>query len=57
MLFEIVCHNCNKICRDLIPLIKKDSVMDMLCPNCDFVLLSFYDENHPLTVWVRENLN
>ena len=53
MLFEIVCNNCNSICRDQIPLLGKEKGMDMICPNCDCNILSFYDENHPLAKWVK----
>ena len=53
MIFEIVCKNCNSICRDQVPLLVKCGSMNLICPDCDCILFSFYDEEHPLTKWVK----
>lgn len=53
MLFEIVCNNCHTIIREEVPLLAKEKGMDMMCSNCDNILMSYYDEQHPMTKMVK----
>lgn len=45
----MVCNNCTTIIRDGIPLVSKGKGMDILCPNCDNILIAFYDDEHPMS--------
>lgn len=54
MLFELVCHNCHNIIREQVPLLSKEKGMDMICSHCDFKLMSYYDEQHPMAKMVQD---
>lgn len=42
--YDTMCHRCGSICWGEVPLLGKGSNQNMKCPNCDFIVIQFSQE-------------
>jgi len=57
MSFQIACHFCGYICQSELPIVKKDGLLQLECPECKFILFNLYGPESKFTKMMQEYNN
>lgn len=53
--FETVCSNCTTINRYPLPIPKEDSHVNLICSDCENILMTIYGKKHEMSIWINKN--
>lgn len=56
MIYETVCSKCTTIIRDMPPALSSDKGMEIMCPNCNNVVISFYGDRHEFCKFIKSGI-